>query len=87
VRRLVLSLALSSLVLLATASTALAAHRTDDGATGTAIGGTAVARWAGGMNARLVFINEAVAPDSTSYDPAPVLGGVRRGDHAERLLL
>lgn len=85
-RRLVLSAALSSLVLLATGSNALAAHRTDDGATRGAIRGTAIARWAGGSNARLVFINEAVAPDSTSYDLAP-LGGVRRGDHAERLLL
>ena len=47
----------------------------DDGITRGATRSTAMVVWAGGSNARLVFINEAVAPDT--YSVAPIDDGVR----------
>ena len=102
--RLALAVTLGSLALLATASGVLAAYRADDGIMHGATRSTAMIVWAGGTNARLVFINEAVAPDTYAVAPiddewatlrfafsatgdASPATGVRRADHAERLLL
>ncbi len=101
---LALAVTLGSLALLASASDALAAHRADDGLMRGATRSTAMIVWAAGANARPVFMNEAVAPDTYSVAPiddewatlrfafsatgdAAPATGVRRADHAERLLL
>ena len=68
-RRLALAVTLGSLALLATSAAVLAAYRVDDGIMRGATRGTAMVVWAGGTNARLVFINEAVAPDTYSVAP------------------
>jgi len=69
VRRLALAATLGSLALLAASSAVLAAYRADDGTMRGATHNTAMIVWAGGANARLVFINEAVAPDTYSVAP------------------
>jgi hypothetical protein len=79
VRRFALAVTLGSLALLAIPFAAMAAHRADDGTMRGAARSTGVVRWPGGTNARLFFLNEAVAPDTYSIAPK---GGVRRADHA-----